>query len=60
LPNRLDQVVIADHALAVGDQKFQNIEYLRVDSNNFAAATQLAPVTIKAEVLKPVDQRWYP
>ena len=56
MPDRADQIVIADHTLAVDDQKFQYVEHLRLDGNNFAAATQLAPVTIKAEVLKPIDQ----
>ena len=60
LPDRLDQAVIADHTLAVCDQEFQNVEHLRLDGNNFAAATQLAPVTIKTEVLKPVDQGRHP
>jgi hypothetical protein len=60
LPDRLDQVVIADHARAVDDQEFQDVEHLRLDGNNLAASTQLAPVTIEAEVFKPVDQGMAP
>src|SRR5262252_1683527 len=56
LPDHLDQIVVADHTGAIDDQKFQDIEDLRLYGNDFAVTTQLASVMVKAEVFKLIDQ----
>jgi hypothetical protein len=56
LPHRVYQIIVAGHALAIDDQKFQDIENLWLYGNGFSFATQLAAVTVKAEVFELIDQ----
>ena len=63
MPDRRDQVVLADHALPVADQIFQQVEHLRLDRNQIGAAAQLAPVGIEGTIRKEIaqfsaPQRW--
>ena len=46
-PDFLDQIVLGDDAVAVLDQKDQEIEHLRLDSDWLARAGKLAEVGIK-------------
>ena len=56
MPNRSDQIVLADHALPVADQVFQKIEDLRLDRNQIGPAAQLAPVGIESTILEQIEQ----
>ena len=51
-PHGSDQIVLADDALAVAEQMQQQIEYLRLDLNDLAAAAQLAPLGIEQMIGK--------
>src|SRR5262249_27667299 len=56
VPHPRDQVVLADHAVAVANQKNNEVEDLRLDRDERAFATQLAPVGIKNMVLEEEQQ----
>src|SRR5215467_13225828 len=47
LPDFFNQIVLADDAITVLDQIDQEIEYLRLDGNPFAAAGKLPPIAVK-------------
>lgn len=47
MPDRCNQIVLADDTFAVADQVFQEIEDLRLDGNQVAPAPQFAPVAIE-------------
>jgi len=51
-PHRRDEVVLADHAVAIFDQVDQNIENLRLNRNNRAACAQLAALAIERIIVK--------
>src|SRR4029077_19306422 len=51
-PNRCNQVVLADHPVAVLNQINQQVEYLRLDGNGLGAAAQFAPVGVKCMIAK--------
>jgi hypothetical protein len=57
VPDRRDQVVLADDPLAVADQKRQQIEYLGSDRNQDRPATQLAPARVQDEILEKITHR---
>ena len=46
-PDRRDEIVLRDDAIAVLHKVDQQIEHLRLDGNGFGAAAQLAPVGVK-------------
>ena len=46
-PDRGDEVVLADHAVAVVQQVNQQVEYLRLNRDASGTAAQLAPVGVK-------------
>ena len=50
VPDRRDQVVFADDAVAVLHQVNQQVEYLRLDSNGLRTPAQLTPVGIKCMI----------
>ena len=52
LPDRGDQIVLADDAIAVLHQVNQQVEHLRLDRDRLGAAAQLAPVGIKHMICK--------
>ena len=52
VPDRLDQIVLADDVVAIFDQVNQQIEHLRLDRHALAAAGQFAKVDIKHMVGK--------
>src|SRR5262249_57596038 len=56
VPHPSDQVVLADHAVAVANEKNNEVEDLRLDRDERAFATQLAPVGIKNMVLHKKHQ----
>ena len=56
VPHPGDQVVLADHAVAIANQKNQEVEDLRLDRDERALATQLAPAGIKNIVLEEEQQ----
>ena len=51
-PDRGDQIVLADHAVAVLHQIDQQVEHLRLERDQIGAAPQLAPVGIKYMIFK--------
>ena len=51
-PDRGDQIVLADDAVAVLHQVDQQVEHLRLDGDGVGAAPQLAPVHIKRMIAK--------
>jgi hypothetical protein len=51
-PNRCKEIVSADDAVAIPDQKFQNVEDLRLDGSQGRSRTQLAPLGIENHVGK--------
>ena len=51
-PDRSEEIVLADDAVAVLHQIDQQIEHLRLDGNGLGAAAQLAPVGIKHMIVK--------
>ena len=56
LPDGGDEVVLADHALAMLDQVDQEIEHLRLERNQIAAAPEFAPVRVEGISLKEICQ----
>ena len=55
-PDRLDQFIPADDALAVADQIFEQIEDLRFDGDGGCTAAKLAPVQVQDEIVKKIKQ----
>ena len=53
-PDRGDQVVLADDAVAILDQVDQQIEHLRLERDQLAAAPQFAPILIEGITLKEI------
>jgi len=51
-PDRRDEIVFCDNAIAVLHDVDQQVEYLRLHCNGFGAAAQLAPFDIKRMVGK--------
>jgi hypothetical protein len=56
VPDRCDQIVLADDAFAVADEVFQEVEDLGLDRDKAARAPQLTPVAIENKVLESVGQ----
>lgn len=56
-PDRRDELVLADHPLALTDEIRQEIENLRLERNRVTAATQLTPVDIEHAVAERKDHR---
>ena len=52
VPDRCDEIVLCDDAIAVLNEANQQIEHLRLDGNGFGAAVQLTPVGIKPVIGK--------
>ena len=46
LPDRIDQLVLADDPVAVADQEEQQVEHLRLDPDGLPAPAQLMPSEI--------------
>jgi hypothetical protein len=51
-PDGRDQIVVADHTVAVAHQEFQNVEDLRLDRDGAGTASQFPTIGIKAAVIK--------
>src|SRR4029079_10803001 len=60
IPNGVDKVVLADDALPVSDQVFEQIEHLWCNRNDLCAAMQFAPVDVKCEFLEAIAQVTHP
>jgi hypothetical protein len=52
MPDRSEQVVFTDHAVAVLNQIRQKIEHLRFDGDRRRAATQFPAVCVKGIILE--------
>jgi hypothetical protein len=52
VPDRCDQVILADHAVAIAHQMDQQVEHLRLDGDGLAGAPQLAPIHVKDVIIK--------
>ncbi len=51
-PNRRDEIVLADDAVAVLHEVNQQVEDLRLDRNRFRATAKLAAVVVKRMIAK--------
>src|SRR5215813_1479108 len=51
-PDRCDEVVLAHDAVSIRDQVEQQVEYLRLQSNQLGAASKLSSVGIKCMIFK--------
>ena len=51
-----DQVILADHAVAVANEVVQKVEYLRFYGKAVGSAPQFLPVDVKRVIFKIVDQ----
>jgi len=56
LPHRRQQVIPADHALAMANQVLEQIEDLRFDDNRRVAAPQFAARRIEAVAFEQIQQ----
>ena len=56
MPHMRDQVVLADHALAIADEILQKIENLRLDGDKIGSPPQFLPVKIKRIIFEFIDQ----
>jgi hypothetical protein len=56
LPDRADQFVLRDDAVAVLDQVGQEIEHLRLDRHRGTPPPQLAPAGVELAVIEPKTQ----
>ena len=56
VPDRVDQVVLADDALPVADQIIEQVEYLRRDRDDGRPALQFASVRVECVVLEKKAQ----
>jgi hypothetical protein len=54
-PDRFQQLVPADHALAMAHQIFQKIEHLRLDGAQRVRAAQLPALGVENTIVEPVD-----
>jgi hypothetical protein len=52
LPDRGNEIVLADHAVTIGEQINEEIENLRLHSNQAGAVAQLTSLSIKHMVAK--------
>ena len=60
IPDGANEVVFGDDALPVADQVFEQVEYLRRDSDYIRLAMQLAPVGVQCVVLEEIAQAAIP
>src|SRR5262249_40180610 len=51
-PNRVQQIILGDHALSILNQINQQIENLRLDGDLLGTSPKLAPVDIQGIVLE--------
>ena len=56
MPDRRNQIVLADHAVAVLDQKDQEIEHLRLERNQFPGVLELTRVRVELIFFKAIEQ----
>jgi len=59
-PNGVDEIVLADDALPVSDQVFEQIEYLWRNGNALSPALRFAPVGVEGVVLEEIAQGTFP
>ena len=52
LPDGRNEVVFADHVLAVADQVLKQVKDLRGDGDEVTVATQLAPIRVERAIRK--------
>ena len=50
VPDCRQQIILADHAIPVADHVQQQVEHLRLDRHQVAAAAQLAPIRIEGAI----------
>jgi hypothetical protein len=51
-PDRFNQIVLADDAIAIRDEINQNVENLRLDRDNGAAQAQFTALAVEREILE--------
>ena len=57
LPDRVDELVLADHALPVLDQEYEQIEDLRLHGDRVPVACQFQLVRVHTEGSETIDHR---
>ena len=55
-PDRGNQVVSADHPVAVANKEFEDVKDLRLDGDEVGIPTQLAPIRIQRVILEKIQQ----
>jgi hypothetical protein len=55
VPNRLENLILADHAIAVGSQIDQKVEYLGLHMDSAPAEPELATGRVEFAALEPDD-----
>src|SRR5215204_1560181 len=56
VPDRRDQVVLADHTFAILDQIRQEIECLRLNDNRYRSAMQFAAIYVENMIFEQIEQ----
>ena len=56
VPDCGDQIILADHPLAISDQVLQEIEDLRLEPHAADPTAQLAPVRIETKIFEQIAQ----
>ncbi len=54
IPDGVDEVILADHALSIADQVIEQVEYLWRDGDQVRATMQLAPVGVECIFLEEI------
>jgi len=54
IPNRRQEIILADDVIPIPDQVEQKIEHLRLDRHQFGAARQLTPVRVESMIAEQV------
>ena len=60
VPDRVEQIVLRHHALAIAHQIIDEVEHLRLDGDQRVRPAQLAPLRIEHEIFKPKRQSFRP
>jgi hypothetical protein len=55
-PDRSQQIVLAEHPIAVSDEEFQEIENLRFDRQQRGPSAQLAPLRVENVIFEQIQQ----
>ncbi len=57
-PDGPEDIVLADDAVAIGDEVFQQVEDLRLHGDRGTSATQLAAIRVEHKIFKEIKHFW--